>query len=208
MIIKNATQVELEKVYEQLEDAQAEIGTLNVKLEMKEVENENLKIKADYAALKVTSLEKEIEELKLEHEKVFRDIQKKLDTALGKKVGRGLAVAPDEVIHKDLRDYGNELPSALGEEDFKTTHNTNFSVGLTNFAVQTLIIAFEKQKGGIWGINEFVSRKLAEREGGTWICDIRPSVIEHCLNQSREKQLHLEMTDSKDKKQYIHIAKV
>ena len=81
-------------------------------------------------------------------------------------------------------------------------------MGLTNFTVQTLIAGFEKQRGGIWGIQEFVNQKLAEREGGSWISDIRPSVIEHGLNQSREKQLHLELTDSKDKKQYIHIAKV
>ena len=121
---------------------------------------------------------------------------------------KGLNSKPDETVSKDLKDYGTELPSLLGVEDFLTTHNTNFSVGLTNFVVDTLITGFEKQKGGIWGINEFVNKKLAEREGGNWRCEIRPSVIEHSLNQSREKQLHLEMTDSKDKKQYIHIAKV
>ena len=88
---------------------------------------------------------------------------------------------------KDLRDYGNELPNQLDEDNFKVTHNTNFNVSLVNFAVQTLITGFEKQKGGVWGIQEFVNKKMAEKEGGIWISDIRPSVIEHALNKNREK---------------------
>ena len=100
----------------------------------------------------------------------------------GRRVRRGSDTKPDEVITADLRDYGTELPAHLGVENFTTTHNTSFSVGLVNFTVQTLIGAFEKQKGGIWGIQEFINKKLAEREGGTWISDIRPSKIEHSLN--------------------------
>ena len=84
-------------------------------------------------------------------------------------------------------DYGNELPNSLDEENFFVTHNTNFSVGLINFTVQTIAAGFQNQKGGIYAIQEFVSKKMAEKEGGNWTCDILDSVIEHGLNQSREK---------------------
>ena len=76
VIIKNATQQEVEQLKDQLEDAQAEIGTLRVKLQMKEVENENLKLKADYESLRASNLEKELEALKLANESRIAEMQR------------------------------------------------------------------------------------------------------------------------------------
>ena len=61
-------------------------------------------------------------------------------------------VRPDSEILTDLKDYGTEMPKQLSADNFKVSHHTNFSLDLINFAVQTVITGFEKQKGGLWGI--------------------------------------------------------
>ena len=112
---------------------------MKVKLEMKEGETENLKLKADYESLRSSNLEKELEAVKVEYERKLTELRKLQDASSGKGVA-----SPTEAIKRDLKDYGNELPNSLDEENFQVTHNTNFSVGLINFAVQTLIAGFEK----------------------------------------------------------------
>ena len=105
-----------------------------MKLELKEVENENLRLKADFEALRASNLEKELEAVKLEHERQFLDLRRQIEVSVGR-ARKGVGNQPSELCGTELKDDTRGVPGCLSAEDFTVTHNTKFSVDLINFAV-------------------------------------------------------------------------
>ena len=105
-----------------------------------------------------------IEALMRDAEEARKEFRTKLKTLQFK-----LNFARNQV--KTYEDF--KFPHTLRERDLKLDANHNFSDEMQIYARETLMRGFTTEKT-LMDISEFMIEQLESREGGNWLCYIRP----------------------------------